>query len=254
MLKLGVNIDHVATLRQARYAGRHLEERAEPDPVALALIAEGAGAHSITAHLREDRRHMQDSDIERLREEIDTRLNLEMANIPAMTDFAARIRPEEVCLVPERRLEVTTEGGLDAVAQKEELRPTIESLKAAGIRVSLFVAPDDKQIIVASQIGADIVELHTGSFAEAATPDDAEKQLARLRAGAVLAESMGLQVNAGHGINYKNIAQILTLPHLTDLNIGHSIVSRGLIVGLGQAVSEMAELMRAYEGGSAEIK
>ncbi len=245
MLRLGVNIDHAATLRQARYAGRAECALAEPNFVDVALAAEAAGAYGITVHLREDRRHVQDSDVYNLRRAIHTRLNLEMANIPEILAIALAVRPDEVCLVPERRQEVTTEGGLDVAGQASALAPTVSRLKDAGIRVSLFVAPDEKQIIAASQVGADIVELHTGAFAEA---DEAERgaELERLAAGAVLAQSLKLQVNAGHGLNYKNIRQILEVPHLADLNIGHSIMSRAMMVGVGQAVSEMIKLMAGY--------
>ncbi len=245
MLRLGVNIDHAATLRQARYAGRAECALAEPNFVDVALAAEAAGAYGITVHLREDRRHVQDSDVYNLRRAIHTRLNLEMANIPEILAIALAVRPDEVCLVPERRQEVTTEGGLDVAGQASALAPTVARLKDAGIRVSLFVAPDEKQIIAASQVGADIVELHTGAFAEA---DEAERgaELERLAAGAVLAQSLKLQVNAGHGLNYKNIRQILEVPHLADLNIGHSIMSRAMMVGVGQAVSEMIKLMAGY--------
>lgn len=194
---------------------------------------------------------MQDSDILRLRESIRTRLNLEMANSAAILEFALRLHPDEVCLVPERRQEVTTEGGLDAAGQATALRPVIEKLRGAGVRVSLFIAPDERQIRAASQLEADMVELHTGAFAEA-TGGEVALEMRKLRAGAILANRLGLQVNAGHGINYINIRHILTLPHLRDLNIGHSIVARALETGFRQAVSQMLEQMSAYEGGTEE--
>ncbi len=245
MLRLGVNIDHAATLRQARYAGCADHARAEPKLVDVAQAAEAAGAHGITVHLREDRRHVQDGDVYNLRREIRTRLNLEMANIPEILALALDVRPDEVCLVPERRQEVTTEGGLDVVGQASALAPTVSRLKEAGIRVSLFIAPEERQIIAAAEIGADIVELHTGAFAEANT-EELGRELERLTAGAVLAQSLKLQVNAGHGLNYSNLRHILEVPHLADLNIGHSIICRAMMVGMGQAVSEMLELMAGY--------
>jgi pyridoxine 5-phosphate synthase len=211
----------------------------------VALAAEAAGAYGITVHLREDRRHVQDSDVFTLRQAIRTRLNLEMANIPEILAVALDVRPDEVCLVPERRQEVTTEGGLDVAGQASALTPTVARLKDAGIKVSLFVAPDEKQIIAASRVGAEIVELHTGAFAEA-SEEDCSLEVERLTAGAVLAHSLKLQVNAGHGLNYTNIRQIFDVPHLADLNIGHSIMCRAMMVGMGQAVSEMIKLMAGY--------
>ncbi|MEO8351240.1 MAG: pyridoxine 5'-phosphate synthase [Chthoniobacteraceae bacterium] len=242
-MKLGVNIDHIATLRQARYAGCHDQPPAEPDIAAAASVCERAGCHGITVHLRADARHIQFSDVARLRASIMTKLNLEMGNTPEIIDFALRILPEEVCLVPENRLEITTEGGLDAVAQRAHLAPTIKRLQASGIRVSLFIEPSPDQIDTAAELGAEIIELHTGAFANASDEERAG-ELRRLRSAADYARGHGLQVNAGHGINYQNIAEIRTLPHLTELNIGHSIVSRALMVGLECAVSEMLAAMR----------
>ena len=246
MLKLGVNIDHVATVREARYRG---QTRGEPDPVAAALQCEAAGAHGITAHLREDRRHIQDRDVLRLREQIRTRLNLEMANAPAIVAFALRLKPDIVCLVPERRQEVTTEGGLDVVAQLAPLRETRQRLTDAGIPVSLFIAPDPDQVAAAAQVGSQFIELHTGAFAEQfADPIAREREVQRLIAAALQAHALGLQVNAGHGLNYENLAPLHRVPHLVELNIGHSLVSRAITVGLTQAVTEMLALLAGYRG------
>lgn len=247
-LKLGVNIDHVATLRQARYATMPESKNAEPDPVTIASICERAGASGITAHLRSDRRHMQDRDIERLRDNIITKLNLEMGNTPEILDFAIRIVPDEVCLVPEKREEITTEGGLDLIAQRGELEPILKRLHAAGIRISMFIDPELAQIDAAKDLGADIVELHTGRLANAYTEKVEQQELSRLRDAAIGAHEHGLQVNAGHGINYRNIALIHEIPYLTELNIGHTIVSRAMFTGFENAVREMLTLMRDYSG------
>jgi pyridoxine 5-phosphate synthase len=250
MLKLGVNIDHVATLREARYRGL---AHGEPDPVETARICEAAGAQGITAHLREDRRHIQDRDIQRLRETVTTRLNLEMANTPEIIEIALKLKPEIVCIVPERRTEVTTEGGLDVVAAEKSLTETCKRMKDAGIEVSLFIAPDEKQIAASARTGSQFVELHTGQFAEEFTRTEngqpkTEMELWRLVAGAKLAHSLGLRVNAGHGLNYTNLPALFTVPHLVELNIGHSIVSRAVISGMDQAVRDMLEVMRGYRG------
>jgi pyridoxine 5-phosphate synthase len=242
MIKLGVNIDHVATLRQARYREMPEAPNAEPDPIAAALAAERAGAHGITAHLRLDRRHIQDEDIHNLRERIGTKLNLEMGNSAEIVEFALSIMPQDVCLVPENRLEVTTEGGLDCAAQKPSLRPTISCLKERGIIVSLFLDPEEPQVAAAAELGAQFVELHTGAFANSLGADR-EIELARLIKAAELAHSSGLNVNAGHGINYENIHHILRIPHLVELNIGHSIISRAIFVGVETAVRQMLHLM-----------
>jgi pyridoxine 5-phosphate synthase len=244
MLKLGVNIDHVATLREARYHGR---EQGEPDPVVAALLCEQAGAHGITAHLREDRRHIQERDVWRLREVVQTRLNLEMANTPPILDIALRLVPHIVCLVPERRQEITTEGGLDVVAQIKELTETRRRLNDEGIEVSLFISPDPAQVEAAADVGAQFVELHTGAFAGVwLHPPDRATELDRLIDAARLAQRLGLQVNAGHGLNYDNVTHLLQVPHLVELNIGHSIVSRSVTVGLAQAVGEMLQRMASY--------
>src|SRR3954453_878745 len=241
MLKLGVNIDHVATLREARYRGL---ENGEPDPVAAALVCEAAGAHGITAHLREDRRHIQDRDVWKLREEINTRLNLEMANAPEIVAIALKLKPEIVCVVPEPREEVTTEGGLDVVGNLAALTKTRKQMNDAGIEVSLFIAPDPAQIEASARTGSQFVELHTGSFAEASGEASKRAQeLERLIAGAKQAHALGVKVNAGHGLNYENLPLLHTVPHLVELNIGHSIVSRAIAVGLSTAVKEMLQLM-----------
>jgi pyridoxine 5-phosphate synthase len=248
MLRLGVNIDHIATLRQARYAAMPESRNAEPDPIATAGICERTGAHGITAHLRTDRRHIQDRDIERLRETIVTKLNLEMGNTPEIVNFALRIEPDEVCLVPEKREEVTTEGGLDLIAHQAELTPTMKRLHAVGIRVSMFIDPLHEQIDTAVELGADMVELHTGKLANAFAERIQIAELERLADCATYAANLNLQVNAGHGINYRNIALIHKIPHLTELNIGHSIVSRAMFVGIETAVREMLGLMENYPG------
>ena len=246
MLKLGVNIDHVATVREARYRHRGA---GEPDPVAAALLCEAAGAHGITAHLREDRRHIQDRDVWKLRESIRTRLNLEMANSPEILDIALRLKPDITCLVPERRREVTTEGGLDVGANLAALTETRKCLNDAGIEVSLFIAPDTDQIDAAAQTGSQFIELHTGAFAESFGHDaQAQFELERLVAGAKQAHARGLRVNAGHGLNYENLPLIHRIPHLVELNIGHSIISRAIQTGMAAAVQAMLKLMAGYEG------
>src|SRR5205085_2839690 len=247
-LRLGVNIDHIATLRQARYAATPESKNAEPDPVLAASLCERAGAHGITTHLRSDRRHIQDRDIERLRASIMTKLNFEMGNTPEILDIAIKTQPDEVCLVPEKRQEITTEGGLNVVANRRELAPTIERLHAAGVRVSLFIDPETEQVDCAADLGADMIELHTGKLANAFTQQIEKQELGRLRACAKMAAELKLQVNAGHGINYRNIALVNKIPRLTDLNIGHAIVSRAVFVGLKTAVGEMLTLMENYEG------
>ena len=265
MLRLGVNIDHVATIREARYRGRGF---GEPDPVEAARICEAAGAHGITAHLREDRRHIQDRDIGKLRETVKTRLNLEMANVPEIIATALKLKPDIVCLVPEKRTEVTTEGGLDVVAAEASLTETRKKMNDAGIEVSLFIAPDERQIDAGARVGSQFVELHTGAFAEAfvrssrgesaltsdaksqsgltSAATDFENELQRLISGAKQAHALGLKVNAGHGLNYENLPRMHRVPHLVELNIGHSIVSRAMMVGLETAVKEMLALMKKY--------
>ena len=242
MPSLGVNIDHVATLRQARYRETPQSPNAEPDPVAAALVAEKAGAVGITAHLREDRRHIQDRDIFELRERITTKLNLEMGLSEDIVQIALRVKPHDVCLVPENRQEVTTEGGLDCAGQMERLRVVVTRLQDAGARVSLFIDPEEHQLRAAAELRAEFVELHTGAYANALGVSR-DRELENLRHGAQLALDLGLRVNAGHGLNYENTAAILALPGLEELNIGHSIISRAVSVGLHQAVREMCRLV-----------
>ena len=248
MLKLGVNIDHAATLREARYRGR---DHGEPDPAEAARCCEAAGAHGITAHLREDRRHIQDRDIWKLREVVQTRLNLEMANAPEIVAIALKLKPEIVCLVPERRLEVTTEGGLDVAANVAALTETRQRMNDAGIEVSLFITPDARQIEASARAGSQFIELHTGAFAEEFSKAESGKQpaeieLLRLIAAANQAHALGLKVNAGHGLNYANLPTLHRVPHLVELNIGHSIISRAVFGGLPAAVKEMLRLMEGY--------
>jgi pyridoxine 5-phosphate synthase len=247
-LRLGVNIDHIATLRQARYSTMPESKNVEPDPIAAAAICERAGALGIVAHLRADRRHIQDRDIDRLRQNVMTKLNLEMGNTPEIVDAALRIVPDEVCLVPEKREEVTTEGGLDVIGHRRELEPTVKRLHSSGIRVSLFVDPDLKQIDAAGELGVEMVELHTGKLANAFTEKIERQEIENLQAAANCASELKLQVNAGHGINYTNIGLVKKVPHLTELNIGHSIVSRAMFVGLESAVREMLIAMEDYHG------
>jgi len=254
MLKLGVNIDHVATLREARYRGLG---HGEPCPVAAALRCEQAGAHGITAHLREDRRHIQDRDVWTLREKIKTRLNLEMANAPEIVAIALKLQPDIVCLVPERRLEVTTEGGLDVVAAEKALTETRKKLNDAGIEVSLFIAPDEAQIAASARTGSQFIELHTGQFAEHFSRSEIrnpqfEIELQRLIAGAEQAHALGLKVNAGHGLNFENLPALFRVPHLVELNIGHSLVSRAVFTGLDRAVREMLAVMQPYQPSPAK--
>jgi len=237
MPRLHVNIDHVATLRQARRG-------ADPDTVAAAAACERAGAAGITVHLREDRRHIQDEDVRRLRASVATLLNLEMAATEEMTAIACAIRPDEVCIVPERRQELTTEGGLDVAAARGALERTIPRLRQAGIAVSLFVAPQREPVALAAQLGATIVELHTGAYAHAEGAARSE-ELRRLTEAARQAHDLGLRVNAGHGLDCANVGPIARLPHVEELNIGYSIVCRALFIGLESAVREMAAAIRA---------
>jgi len=238
MLKLGVNIDHVATLRQARGTSY-------PDVVDAGRVCARAGASGITVHLREDRRHIQDRDVFVLRNEIPVRLNLEMANIREIVRIALKVKPDEVCLVPEKRNELTTEGGLDVSSQAKTLERTVRLLAGTGIAVSLFVDPSKRQLDACARIGAEFVELHTGTFCDAAGRS-ARVELNRLIAGAVYADELGLKVNAGHGINLVNISRILKMPHLDTLNIGHSIVSDAIFLGLDRAVKSFLNEMRKY--------
>ena len=245
MILLGVNIDHCATVRQARYreAPATVGCAVEPDPVAFGLLSERAGADGITVHLREDRRHMQDRDVWRLRESMATRLNLEMGCTPEMIALALKLKPDSVCLVPESRQEITTEGGLDVVGNRERVRACVEAMNAAGIATSLFIDPDEPQIELAAKLRAPWVELHTGAYANAYFSPRRAAEFQRLRLGCVRAHELGLTVNAGHGINYVNIAEVRMLPHLHELNIGHSIVSRALFTGVEEAVREMKARM-----------
>ncbi len=234
-IKLGVNIDHVATLRQARGT-------TYPDPLYAALIAEQSGADFITLHLREDRRHIQDRDVELFRERLQTRMNLELAVTEEMLAIAERVRPQDCCLVPERREELTTEGGLDVAGQQTRVAEACARLAAAGIRVSLFIDPEREQIEAAAQAGAPVIELHTGNYAEASGAE-AEAELQRLAAAATYAKQCGLIVNAGHGLHYHNVKPIAALPEVSELNIGHSIIARAVFSGLAEAVREMKRLM-----------
>lgn len=247
-LRLGINIDHVATLRQARYARDPESPLVEPDVVGAALAAERSGADGITAHLREDRRHIQDADVFRLREALATKLNLEMGNAPAIVAIALRVRPHDACLVPEKREEVTTEGGLDCISHFKELEPTVRGLQELGTAVSMFVDPDPGQLAAAAKLGAAFVELHTGAFANAGGSSRAS-ELKRLADAGRIAHDLGLRVNAGHGLNYANVREIFVVPHLEELNIGHSVVSRAIAVGLAQAVREMKTLCAEYPPG-----
>jgi len=244
-LKLGVNIDHVATLREARYRGR---EHGEPSPVEAALICQAAGAHGITAHLREDRRHILDRDVAELRRRIKTRLNLEMGNTPEIVALALKLKPDIVCLVPERRQEVTTEGGLDAAGQLNALSETCRRMNGGGIDVSLFIAPDAAQVDASAKIGAQFIELHTGSYAEHFhRKRERQVELERLIAAARQAHGLGLKVNAGHGLTCENVPLLHIVPHMIELNIGHSIVSRAVFIGIEAAVKEMLKAMEGYE-------
>lgn len=235
-LRLGVNIDHVATLRNAR-GGRH------PDPVRAAHLAVEAGADGITAHLREDRRHITDQDVERLRAEVDRPLNLEMAATDEMLAIARRLRPHACCLVPERRNEVTTEGGLDVAGGRAHLQRFVGELSEAGIRVSLFVDPDPRQLEAAREVGAPVVELHTGAYCDAHTVAERAIELERLVRAAAQAEAMGLECHAGHGLSYDTVSQVAAIPTLAELNIGHFLVGEAVFVGLGAAIRRMRTLM-----------
>jgi pyridoxine 5-phosphate synthase len=245
-LLLGVNIDHVATLRQARYARDPEAHNAEPSPLTAAWNALAGGADSLTLHVRGDRRHMQEADAFRIRAEVPLPLNFEMGVTAEMLAMARRLRPDFACLVPETREEITTEGGLDVDAHFESTRHAVELLGGDGIRVSLFIDPDLHQVDAAHRAGAPMIELHTGCFANALPPVRAA-ETARLAAAARHANQLGLQVNAGHGLNYTNLTDVLTVPHLTELNIGHSIIALALDCGLTEAVRRMKALMDGYE-------
>ena len=235
MIELGVNIDHVATLRQARGTSY-------PDPVRAALLAEQAGADAITLHLREDRRHIQDRDVEILRQQLTTRMNLECAVTDEMIDIACRIRPHDACLVPEKREELTTEGGLDVVGGFERVRHATQRLAQAGIRVSLFIDADSAQIKAAKEVGAPVIEIHTGHYADLAG-EAAARELDRIRAAVALGSRLGLKVNAGHGLNFANVGPIAAIPEIVELNIGHALVADAIFMGWQNAIREMKRLM-----------
>ena len=237
MIRLGVNIDHVATVRNAR-GGAH------PDPVAAALAAEAAGADGITAHMREDRRHIRDNDLERLRAEIGLPLNMEMAATAEMVGIALRLRPHACCIVPERRAEVTTEGGLDAAGQRRTLAPMIASLRDAGIRVSLFIDPDLLQLEAAAALQADIVELHTGAYAEGRAGE-----IDRLRTAAITTAQLGLECHAGHGLTYDNVGPVAALPEVMELNIGHFLIGQAIFDGLAAVIAQMRAQIAAARAG-----
>jgi pyridoxine 5-phosphate synthase len=243
MIKLGVNIDHVATLRQAR-GTRY------PSPLQAALLAEQAGADLITLHLREDRRHIQDADVRALRPLLQTRMNLEMAVTDEMIDIACQVRPQDVCLVPERRQELTTEGGLDVAGNLDAIRAACQRLANAGIRVSLFIDAEAAQLEASKQAGAPVVEIHTGRFADAEGPE-AAIELERLRAAVARGVDLGLRVNAGHGLHYHNVQAVAAIPGVEELNIGHAIVARAVFTGWETAVREMKRLMQEARAGSA---
>jgi pyridoxine 5-phosphate synthase len=236
MKKLGLNIDHVATLRQARGA-RY------PNVVRAALICEEAGADAITLHLREDRRHIQDRDVDMLRDMLQTRMNLECAVTDEMIANALRVKPHDLCLVPERREELTTEGGLDVLRYFDNIKSACERCADAGIRVSLFIDPDKKQIDAAQHCGAPVIELHTGRYADADSVPEREHELERIRTAAAHAHTLGLQVNAGHGLHYHNVQPIVAIPEIIELNIGHAIIAESIFIGLEAAVKKMKALM-----------
>ena len=238
MAGLMVNVDHVATVRQAR-------GNDEPDPVLAASLAELAGCDGIIVHLREDRRHIQDRDLEILRRTIKTRLNLEMASVPEMVRIAQEINPEMATLVPEKRQELTTEGGLDVISHKSSVKKTVDELHRSGIMVSLFVDPNPKQIEVSrEEIGADCIEIHTGAFADAKNSDHAKRELEKIGEAVSVASRLGLGINAGHGLNYYNIKQLLSFEQIAEYSIGHSIIARAIMVGMEQAVREMITLVK----------
>ena len=238
MIALGVNIDHVATLRQARGT-------TYPDPLRAALMAEQAGADFITLHLREDRRHIQDRDVESIRAQLSTHMNLELAANAEMVAIACRVRPQDVCLVPERRQEITTEGGLDVVAHGNEVKEACAALRAAGIRVSLFIDADARQLEAAREAGAPVVEIHTGAYADAASGPAQDSELQRIRVAVKRGGELGLTVNAGHGLHYENVQPIAAIPGISELNIGHAIVARALFAGWANAVAEMKRIIVA---------
>jgi pyridoxine 5-phosphate synthase len=242
VIDLGVNIDHVATLRNARGT-------TYPDPVEAAVLAEEAGADAITLHLREDRRHIKDADVEAIRPQLRTRMNLESAVTAEMLDFACRIKPHDVCLVPERREEVTTEGGLDVVRYFSQVNAAVKQLQAEGIRVSLFIDADTEQIQAAVEAGAPVIEIHTGRYADAHTETEQQKELERVREGVLQGVKHGLKVNAGHGLHYTNVQAVAAIPEIAELNIGHAIVAHAVFIGWQNAVKEMKAIMIAARLG-----
>lgn len=233
---LGVNIDHVATLRQARGT-------IYPDPIQAALLAEQAGADAITLHLREDRRHIQERDVEMLIDMLQTRMNLEMAVTDEMLSIAEKIKPADCCLVPERREELTTEGGLEVCSQKSKMKEACQRLADAGVRVSLFIDADEKQIEAAAEVGAPVIEIHTGHFADATSPAEHDKELNKIITAVEIGVQAGLHVNAGHGLHYHNVQQVAAIPEIKELNIGHAIIARSIFTGLEESVREMKRLM-----------
>jgi pyridoxine 5-phosphate synthase len=239
MIRLGVNIDHVATIRQARRAK-------EPDPIAAAILAELAGADGITAHLREDRRHIQDRDLFVLRETVRTRLNFEMACYDEIIEIALKVKPDEITLVPEKRQELTTEGGLDVVTHQDVVRSSIDRLRPTGAHISLFIDPDRAQLDMAKKLGADAIEFQTASYSEATTPAAFEVELRKLIIASAHAQSLGLHIHMGHGLNYQNVKPICRIAGVEELNIGHSIVSRAVLVGMSQAVRDMKDAMTEH--------
>ena len=240
MIRLGVNVDHVATVRQARKVE-------VPDPVEAALLAEKAGADGITVHLREDRRHIQERDVELMRQRLKTKLNLEMAVTPATIALAEKLCPDDACFVPEKREELTTEGGLDVLANKQKILEAVKRLQDRGIHVSLFIDPQKNQLETAKAVGAYAVEIHTGTYCNAAGTER-EKERDAVAAAASLAHSLGLEVHGGHGLNYDNVSPIVAIPEIVELNIGHSIIARAVIVGIEQAVREMKQVLAKARG------
>jgi pyridoxine 5-phosphate synthase len=242
VIDLGVNIDHVATLRNARGTSY-------PDPLEAALLAEEAGADAITLHLREDRRHIKDADVEAIRSQLRTRMNLESAVTAEMLDFACRIRPRDVCLVPERREEVTTEGGLDVVKYFPQVQAAVRQLQAQDIRVSLFIDAETEQIVAAAETGAPVIEIHTGRYADAHTEAGQQQELERVQQGVLQGIKHGLKVNAGHGLHYTNVQAIAAIPEIAELNIGHAIVAHAVFIGWQNAIKEMKAIMIAARLG-----
>jgi pyridoxine 5-phosphate synthase len=241
-LRLGVNVDHVATLRQAR-------RTIYPDPLEAALAAERGGAAGITIHLREDRRHIQEHDVLRIRDGISTKLNLELALADEIVEFACRVKPRDACIVPERREEITTEGGLSVAGREPLVRAACDRLRSAGVRVSLFIAPTDREVEAAAAVGAPVIEIHTGAYADAADEEARAIELQRIRLAAAAASALGLEVNAGHGLTLANVPPIARIPEMRELNIGHSIVSRAVLIGIEAATREMLEVCRSARRG-----